>query len=289
MTSRGGIGDQHNPSPPPVDFTRLNALRDFGSSLSDDLYLQGCGGPFRRGPAGSSREVLEGIRECRRKWLCPTCGYKAVRDQSERLERWLLGWTAGGGAVGFLTLTQRHQVGDGLADLWDRLEAGWASVTRGSGWRTDQNAFGVRAYIRVTEVVHDHGTGWNVHLHVLLLLDHRLDDSDVYRLKASLTTRYRRGIESSGGQATASGQHLQLMEAGTEKTLAGYCCKGTRPLWSANGSRSPIAILSDLDTSGEGSALWEEFTATVTARRRMQLITTKKIGSLQPCRERIPS
>ncbi|WP_371869239.1 protein rep [Mycolicibacter algericus] len=232
--------------------------------------------------------MLEGVRACRRKWLCPRCGYRAVRDESERLEKLLLEWTTGEGAVGLLTLTQRHQLGDGLADLWDRLEAGWAAITRGSGWRTDQNAFGLRGYIRVTEVVHHPSTGWNVHFHVLLLLDYLLDEGDLDRLKTSLADRYCRGIESHGGQVALRAQSLQLMRAGTERYVAWYHCKGTGPLWTRDGSRSPIAILSDLETNGEGLELWQEFTAAVTDQRRVKFSASKNIDALRPRCGRIP-
>ena len=41
-----------------------------------------------------------------------------------------------------------------------------------------------------------------------------------------------------------------------------------------------MAILSDLESTGEGFALWEEFSAAVSADRRVQVITSRRIDSL---------
>jgi hypothetical protein len=41
-----------------------------------------------------------------------------------------------------------------------------------------------------------------------------------------------------------------------------------------------MAILDDLEATGEGLALWEEWTAAVSAARRLQLISSTGIDSL---------
>ena len=154
---------------------RREELRNFGSWLSDHRELRGCGRKIRKGAVGSATEVLEVTTSCRRKWLCPTCGYTASRKEAAKLKRRLLGFTAQGGAVALLTLTQSHCHNDDLTALWDRMEDGWDALKRGSGWTADKQAHGVRGYVRITEVVHNPATGWNVHLHVILLLHYELD------------------------------------------------------------------------------------------------------------------
>jgi len=83
-------------------------------------------------------------------------------------------------------------------------------------------------------------------------------------LKDSLSERFASGVGRSGGYAEAGRQDLRPMQPGTEGRLATYCFKGTKAKWSSDGSRSPMAILSDLESTGQGIALWEEFTAAVT-------------------------
>jgi hypothetical protein len=262
-------------------------LREFGSRLSDHGELRGCGRTIRKGRVGSATEILEVTTSCRRKWLCPTCGYTASWREAAKQGRRLFEWTARGGAVALLTLTQSHCPDDGLAMLWSRLEAGWAALVRGSGWTDDKQAYGVRAYVRITEVVHNAPAGWNVHFHVILLLDQELDQPRMHRLRASLAARFARGVERSGGHAAVDRQDLRPMTPGTEERLANYLFKGTRLLkgtrpWSMDGSRSPMDILDDLESTGEGLHLWDEITAAVSADRRMQIITSKRIDSLRP-------
>ena len=71
--------------------------------------------------------------------------------------------------MALLTLTQSHGPDDGLTPLWSHLEAGWAALVRGSGWTADKQTYGVRGYVRITELVHNAVSGWNVHFHLLLL------------------------------------------------------------------------------------------------------------------------
>ena len=85
---------------------RREELRKFGSQLSDDQELSECGRRIRKGRVGSATEILKVTKSCRRKWLCPTCGYLASRKSAAQLRRRLLGWTAQGHAVAFLALGQ---------------------------------------------------------------------------------------------------------------------------------------------------------------------------------------
>jgi hypothetical protein len=276
-SAHGGCGDS-------AAQRRRVELREFGSRLSNHGELAGCGRTISKGRVGSATEILEVTTSCRRKWLCPTCGYTASWREAAKLKRRLLGWTAQGGAVALLTLTQSHCPEDGLAMLWSRWEAGWAARVRGSGWTADKRAHGVRGYVRVTELVHNAAAGWNVHFHVILLLDQELDGPRTRRLRASLAARFFRGVERSGGHAAVDRQDLRPMAPRTEERLANYLFKGTRSHWSVNGSRTPMAILDDLESTGEGLHLWDEITDAVSTDRRMQVITSTRIDSLRPHR-----
>jgi len=255
-------------------------LREFGSRLSDHREQRGCGLKIRKGRVGSATEILEVTKSCRRKWLCPTCGRTAWGKEAAKLKRRLRGWTIQGGAVALLTLTQSHCLNDGLAGLWDRMEDGWDALKRGSGWTADKRAHGLRGYVRITEVVHNPKTGWHVHFHVILLLDRELDQLAMDGLKASLATRFARGVARRGGRAAVGGQDLQPMTPGTQERLANYLFKGTTIDRRKDGSRRPMAILDDLESTGEGLALWNELTTAVSADRRMQVTTSRGIDSL---------
>ena len=212
----------------------------------------------------------------------PNLWLQHMADGAAKLTRRLRGWTAQGGAVALLTLTQSHCHNDLLSQLWSRLEAGWAALVRGSGWTADKQTYAVCGYVRITELVHNAASGWNVHFHVILLLDQELDEPRMHRLRASLAARFFRGVERSGGHAAVDRQDLRPMAPRTEERLANYLFKGTRSHWSVDGSRTPMAILDDLESTGEGLHLWDEITAAVSADRRMQVITSTRIDSLRP-------
>jgi hypothetical protein len=73
-------------------------------------------------------------------------------------------------------------------------------------------------------------------------------------------------------------QDLQPMTPGTEAALANYLFKGTRMRW--DDSRTPMAILSDLESTGKGLDLWDELTTAVSAKRRPQVRTSTDIDSV---------
>lgn len=263
-------------------YAELLALREFLKSLTDDQSLRGCGRRIRRGDVGDANEILETTVYCDRAWPCPVCGYRAACDQTRQLANTLTAWKNQGGWVGLLTLTQGHSTDDELDTLWDRMEDGWAALVRGSGWRADRETFRVRGYIRITEVVHRLETGWNVHFHVLLLLDAPLDDQQQQELKDRVSKRFIRGVGASGGVATGEGQHLSLIRPPSESRLISYFAKGTTARWKPDGSRTPMAILSDLKETGEGLGLWKEFEAAVTRYRRRRYSPSHRIADLIP-------
>lgn len=264
-----------------LEYQELLALREFGKTLSDDRRMWACGYKVPRGNAGDANEIRKYTRCCDRPWVCPVCGYHTARNQSRKLVKRLKTWTRQGGSVLLLTLTQSHSIEDELETLWRRADAGWRALKRRAGWHADRKSFGIRGDIRITEVVHQSDSGWNVHFHVLLLLDRALDDRQLCELKARLTGRYMNGIRAVGGQVFCAGQNLTPMRSGTERQIARYYAKGTRALWSSN-SRTPMAILADLKETGEGIGLWKEFSAAVTGTRRRRVSPSWGIANLVP-------
>jgi hypothetical protein len=257
-------------------------LREFGKSLSDNRSLRGCGRRIRCSGVGNADEILDTTVYCDRAWLCPVCGWRASRDQVRKLAQTLISWTSQGGAVALLTLTQGHTTEDEAGHLWDRLESGWAAMVRGSGWRDDRESFGLRGYVRVTEVVHHPHRGWNVHFHVPLLLHAAIGDQRLYELKDRLAARFTRQITAAGGRAVSAGQDLVPMQPHSEHQVACYYAKGATERRNSDGSRTPMAILADLKEAGEGLHLWKEFSTAVTDIRRRRYSPSQGIDKLVP-------
>jgi hypothetical protein len=234
---------------------------------------------MRRGGIGDAKEILEITHYCERAWQCPVCGYRAACTRFRELGETLASWTAKGGSVALLTLTQTHCIEDECDTLWDRLQCGWDALVRGDGWRADKEKFGLRGYVRITEVVHHRETGWNIHYHVPLLLTEARGTQHLCELKDRLAPRYINGITGAGGHALYSRQDLHSIHPGTERTVARYYTKGTTGEWTEN-SRTPMAILANLQTTGEGIDLWKEFSAAVTIKRRKGYSPSHHIADL---------
>jgi hypothetical protein len=248
-------------------YQNLLELTEFGKSVTGDHRLQRCGYRIQRRDVSAANAIIKTPMFCGRAWLCPVCGYRAARDQFRKLEKTLTDWTIRGGSLMVLTLTQAHRSSDELDRLWDRLEIGWTAMVCGSAWVAIRELFGLRGYIRITEVVHRLRDGWHVHFHVPLLLDESLDCHAMHDLKDRMAVRFMRGIEVDGGRASWSGQDVRSVRPGSEDRVANYFSKGTELGRSAT-SRTPMTILSDLRDTGEGFDLWREFYLAVMGSKR---------------------
>jgi hypothetical protein len=257
---------------------RLNDLRTFAAYLTDHHEQRGCGRVIRKGPEGSSGEVLDVTTSCKRKWHCPVCAYRASKVEARTMERRLLQWTSKGGQVAFLTLTQAHKRHEPLDVLWSRLEAGWRSLMTCRAWERDKACYGIRGFQRVTEIVYS-DNGWHPHYHVILLLDRAPDNSELERMRTALATRFIRGVVDGGGRAELPCQDLRANHAQDCHALASYCFKGLTIHQFSSGSRTPMAILNDLEARGEEFELWSEFNDSAHKGRR-QTVPSHGIESI---------
>lgn len=212
---------------------------------------------------------------CRRKWLCPTCGYTASFDSAKAaIER------IRNSPVALLTLTAQHNRRDPLEELWDQIDGGWNSTKIGSRWRTAQKKHGVLGYTRVTEVVHHPDSGWNPHFHALILLDKPLGEVEILTLKESIAGRFAQGVAVAGGSASLSAQDLRMIAPEHVAQTTYYCFKGTRVIRSAQFARTPMQILADLSDAdadtGQDQDLWDEFATVVTKKIRRQIIHSRQ-------------
>lgn len=259
---------------------RREQLRDFGARISDDDELRGCGRTIAKGGTGSSGEILSLKTSCKRNWLCPRCGHVASKKLARKLRSWMRSWTAKGGALAFLTLTQSHCLNDALAALWDRLLEAWKALVNGSAWKAGRRTYGVRAYLRITEVEFCLEAGWNPHFHVILFLDRELHEVELEGLWGPVAKSFVGGISRSGGRAAIARQQLLPVEPGTEGRLANYLSKGTT--LRTDRCLYPMDILDRLESTGEGAELWKELTEATLATRRRQLIPPARIETLFP-------
>ncbi len=160
-----------------------------------------------------------------------------------------------------VTLTVSHSSDDELAVVLGHLDAGWAGSQRGSARGADRRRLGIRGHLRITEIVHQDASGWHPHFHVLLFRDPMLAGSDWGEVGDRLMTRFLSGVRAAGGTADLARQHLAI-GYGDGQGLVRYCLKGPTVSSSEHG-RSPLVLLADLETTGEGIDLVKEFDTTM--------------------------
>ncbi|MCV7366650.1 protein rep [Mycolicibacterium duvalii] len=189
--------------------------------------------------------MLDRFKSCHFCWICPVCGVREAEKQADKLAGRLEGWVRRGGRAGFLTLTQRHSYYDDLLQLWNWLEFASGRALRASSVRDA----GVCALFRSAEIVHHPDSGWNVHTHSILFLGHAMSASELAQLKSVIADRFVQAIHRQGGSADRQGQDLRMVEVNTERTIAAYCLKGTTIYRSDDGSRTPMQVLADIEST----------------------------------------
>lgn len=129
-----------------------------------------------------SRAGFGGLATCGSPWSCPVCSAKIASHRKIEVSQVLEKALDQGLYVSMLTLTQRHNSGQQLGDLWDALAYAWGGVSSGRRWVGDgEDAGDYRAgfvgdlglvgYIKATEVTHGQH-GWHAHLHIILITKH---------------------------------------------------------------------------------------------------------------------
>ena len=144
--------------------------------------------PSNNRPAG-----LRGLNRCANVWSCPRCSSQIALERSREIAGAIRWAHDHGGHAALLTLTVRHTGSDSLEDVWSAVSTGWREITGGYGWvgrkarhqKTagkeyvypaepgDRHQFAIAGTIRNTEVTWGDptsgGSGWHVHLHVLVV------------------------------------------------------------------------------------------------------------------------
>ena len=171
-------------------------------------------------PEGN-RAGFSGVQSCGSTWACPVCSEKIQSARTDEVTRALAEAHRRGWVAAFVTLTVRHSRKHSLSEVWAAVSAGWRAATSGSrsAWEADRFAYGIRGYIRLTEVTHGDANGWHVHVHALMLLDPaaarvadlsddgRLHLRDVQELGESMLGRWSAAVKRHGSGFVPSRRH----------------------------------------------------------------------------------
>lgn len=205
--------------------------------LTSVKSVRGCGLPMSAEWVGVTQNVTGrcgygGIATCSRAWACPVCAAKIGARRATEITDVLSahakdnGHGSPGGAA-LLTLTVRHDASQPLAVVWSGVQSAWYAVTSTASWTRERDRWGIRGYIRATEVTHGQH-GWHVHCHTILLTRNKMLGEDALAaLGARLYSRWSRGAQRAGLKAPSPrhGIDLRVMDTDDAAVLAEYLAK----------------------------------------------------------------
>jgi hypothetical protein len=231
---------------------------------------------------------LRGLTTCGSVWACPVCALSVMTGRAQELESAITAWHAQGGSVALVTLTMRHQAGQGLGACWDASGAAWRAASGGSRKVRDVfAAAGVVGWARRVEVTHG-VNGWHVHVHALVFLR---DPAQLGAVSGVMFGAWAAALKRMGFDGTTREHGLDCKLVSREDRagdLAGYLATATyresgsvaRELASASGkrakrgNRTPFDILADYARAyraatpcGRDRALWDEWETESVGRR----------------------
>lgn len=232
---------------------------------------------------GSGRAGFSGLLTCGSVWLCPVCSAKILAERAAETREMLAALRRQGYGFGMVTLTMRHHRGQSLASCWAALAHAWNRVTSGKGWKRDQAAFGILAWMRAVEVTWG-PNGWHVHIHAVVVFDGPTSQAMGRQAAESMWARWESGLASKGFTAVrdfadGDGGGLDYKAAdGAAEGLAEYFTKATAdeaiygPLKHARGDHlTPFEIARTFLETGDADLLdaWQEFGRTVVGKKQL--------------------
>jgi hypothetical protein len=233
------------------------------------------------------RAHFAGLQTCGSVWSCPLCSSKILAGRAAEIGDAVERWYLDGGRVAMVTLTMRHRRGQRLAGLWDGLGEAWTAASRGN--RSVRRALSdVAGWCRRVEVTSG-DNGWHVHVHALLFVGGRTEQSDVDALGATMFEAWSTRLMGQGFDApiaSKGGLSAKLLDLTTAREdVAKYLAKGTfealkpsrRAALEIAGAtkrarrcnRTPMQLLEDVVAYGlvDDAALWWEFEQASQGRR----------------------
>ncbi len=221
---------------------------------------------IRRAPGGAAHYT--GLAVCGNLAVCPVCGPKIRHGRGREIARAAHAHQQAGGGLLFVTLTAPHDRSMSLDDCWDLIRLAFGEVMRGRHRATLRDRFGVRGFVRATEVTHGRA-GWHVHQHLLLFVDEPWADlGRVTELWRWIHERWARRIVAHGGRPPSLARGVQVIPCREDNTaLAAYLASVNGGIAAevtredgksarAPGSRTPMQVLAD-HADHEDPADWQ--------------------------------
>lgn len=237
----------------------------------------------------------KGLHTCGSVWFCAWCTAKNRFERHSQIESILNAFQENvGGQILMQTLTLSHGPNVSLANLLKCFKQAWKVYNRGEVATKEKVTYGQFGYLRALEIRHSAKTGWNVHIHILRLLNGYLDSKGISDWHDNCVNRWTNALTSVGlRKPSPKGQDMRQLEQtqGLAKRMAEYLTKQIavpyfKSKTKSTESRSPWEILENYaDAPNSNDALlWQEFELATKGCRQLQTSSNlrKKLGVIDP-------
>ncbi len=124
-------------------------------------------------PANLRNLFYTGLQVCGSVWICPVCMSKITERRRRQLSHLVNVAKEQGYSPMLLTLTFRHNKGQSLSFLWNKLTGEKSMYSAFSREFTVKRLFKehgiIKPKVRTTEVLYNDVSGWHIHLHIMLM------------------------------------------------------------------------------------------------------------------------
>jgi hypothetical protein len=229
---------------------------------------------------------LDNLQRCGSVHSCPVCAPKIRQRRAVEIQTGMAVHRAMGGGVEFVTLTLQHHKAERLKPLLELVANGFRAVI-GSGrfvrqWYLDREALGIVGTIRTLEINYG-ANGWHPHLHVLVLTDHVLNDTERAYLADGFWERWSSHLSDRGHHGTQREHGIVAVPVASPDDVARYMSKvydtlhhemtrGDLKLGARSG-RNPFRVLGDLVDAGKVDPLSGEINPDWYTWREYELAT----------------
>jgi hypothetical protein len=256
-------------------------LREFARNSTKNSDLLRCGtGRFGKTVPLTASGRAKNVTHCSRRYECAVCAESGMRQRQVELAACLAVWRASGRSVVAMTLTVPHGPANRLSDVWEWLDAGYASLSSGRPARRLRDDFGVVAVDRTTEVAWSDSNGAHPHLHLLLYVDRAPEDVDVAAMRTAFSDKFlagarKAGLRRSRKAASTSAVYAELVTDASK--AAAYVTKASVRDGKPTGM---FALLAEVETHRATCepggckacrrmyAAWRDYVAVADGRRR---------------------
>lgn len=225
-----------------------------------------------------------GLQTCQSVWVCPFCAGKITERRREELRTGFDVWREGGGSLLFVTWTQRHLVGDGLAKLLDGMCEARRYATSGTHGKRIRTKYNIEGSVRSLEVTFGRN-GWHPHYHEVLFINGPVTAEMVKELEADLFKVWGRGLDREGLRSVSRQHGVRVELPKDEDRVRDYIAKfGIEPerswgvaeeltMWKVKASKgmAPFDLLQSFAASGdvEAGERFKEYANAFKGRRQL--------------------